>query len=129
MTKKVRALLIVSGLIIFFSWGFRLYVVSIRWGTDRFSFFDLFIVILYFVFGIFLLWMAKRGAKCSIRDYTVLLYAAVFTILWWIHRWTLVMLHPEKDPNPRAHLHLASLFIVIGALLLLVGWKGRKRMG
>ncbi|MBN4054445.1 hypothetical protein JYT87_01915 [Nitrospira defluvii] len=127
MSKKVRALLILSGLIIFFSWGFRLYVLYTRWGTDRFSFFDLMIVLLSFSIGVFLLWMAKQGPKCKAQDYAILSAASTFNILWWGNRWIRVTLHPENDPNPRAHLHLASLYIVMGALLLLVGWKGRKK--
>lgn len=129
MSKKVRALLIVSGLIIFFSWGFRLYVLYSRWGTDRFLFSDLFIVLTSFGIGIFLLWMARQGSKAVRRDYAVLLYASLFTIIWWGYRWIKVTLHPENDPNPRAHLHLASLYLVMGGLLLLTAWKGRKRLG
>jgi len=127
MTKKVRTLLILSGLIIFFSWGFRLYVLYTRWGSDRFSYVDLFIVTLSFSIGVFVLYMAKQGPKCSLRDYSILIAASIFNILWWAMRWIRVTLHPENDPNPRAHLHLATLYMVMGGLLLVVGWKGRKK--
>lgn len=127
MSKKVRALFIVSGLIVFFSWGFRLYVLFSRWGTDRFSFFDLLIVLLSFSIGIFLLWMAKQRDKTTPRDYALVMAAALFNIFWWGNRWIQVTLHPENDPNPRAHLHLSSLYLVMGVLLLMAGWKGRKR--
>ncbi len=127
MSKKVLWLLRVSGTIIFLSWGFRLYVLFSRWGTDRFSFVDLFIVLTSFGIGIFLLWMAKRRDKVLRRDYTVLMATSIFTILWWGNRWQKVWFHPENDPNPRAHLHLASLYLVMGFLLLLAGWQGRKK--
>lgn len=127
MSKKVRWLLSISGLIIFLSWSFRLYVLFTRWGTDRFSFVDLFIVLTSFSIGVFLLWMAKQGAKASARDYMILIATSLFNLAWWGNRWIQVTLHPEKDPNPRAHLHLASLYLVMGFLLLLAGWTGRKR--
>lgn len=127
LSKKIRTLLTLSGLIIFFSWGFRLYVLYSRWGTDRFSFFDLFIVLLSFGIGVFLLWMARQGEKAPPRAYTALIATSLFNMFWWGNRWIKVTLHPENDPNPRAHLHLASLYLVMGALLLLVGWMGRKK--
>jgi len=39
-----------------------------------------------------------------------------------VHRLAAVLPHPSTDPNPRAHLHLSVLFMVIGALLLGVAW-------
>lgn len=128
MSKKVRALLITSGLIIFLSWAFRLYVLFTRWGTDRFSVFNTFIVLIFFSMGLFVLWMAKQKEKVIRRDYTVLIATSIFTIFWWGNRWQKVWFHPENDPNPRAHLHLASLYLVMGALLLLTGWLGRKKL-
>jgi len=128
MSKKVRCLLSISGLIIFLSWAFRLYVLFTRWGTDRFSFKDLFIVLLSFSIGVFLLWMAKQGGKVSRRDYSILIGVSLFNILWWGSRWQKVWFHPENDPNPRAHLHLASLYLVMGGLLLLTGFMGRKKL-
>lgn len=128
MSKKVRWLLSISGLIIFLSWAFRLYVLFTRWGTDRFSFVDLFIVLTSFSIGVFLLWMARQGNKVIARHYTILMATAIFNILWWGNRWQRVWFHPENDPNPRAHLHLASLYLVMGFLLLLAGWTGWKKL-
>ncbi|NOY83923.1 hypothetical protein MNBD_NITROSPIRAE01-1299 [hydrothermal vent metagenome] len=128
MTKKVRALLITSGLIIFLSWAFRFYVLFTRWGTDRFSMFNAFIALIFFSIGLFLLWMVKQDKKLIRRDYTILIVSAIFTLFWWGNRWQKVWFHPENDPNPRPHLHLASLYLVMGALLLLTGWMGRKKL-
>lgn len=127
MSKKIRILLTVSGLIIFFSWGFRLFVLYNRWGTDPSSFFNLFIVLLSFGIGVFLLWMARRGEKAPPTAYTALILTSIFNIFWWGNRWMKVTLHPENDPNPRAHLHLATLYLVMGGLLLWAGWTGRKK--
>jgi len=127
MSKKLKALLTASGLIIFLSWAFRLYVLSTRWGTDRFSVLDTFIVLVFFSMGLFLLWMVKQGDKLTRQHYTILMASSVFTLLWWGNRWQRVFFHPENDPNPRAHLHLASLYLVMGALLLAAALKGRKK--
>ena len=128
MSKKVRALLITAGTVIFFSWGFRLYVLYIHWDDDPFILPHFLLALLSFGIGAFFLWMAKKGPKAVRRDYTILLCAALFTVVWWGYRWVKVQLHPEGDPNPRAHLHLASLFLVLGGLLIWTGWKGRRRL-
>ncbi len=127
MSKKVRALLIVSGLIIFLSYAFRFYVLFTRWGTDQFSVLNALIALAFFSIGLFLFWMVKQKEKLISRDYSILIASSIFTILWWGNRWQKVWFHPENDPNPRAHLHLASLYLVMGGLLLLTGWMGRKK--
>lgn len=127
MTKKVRALIILTGLVIFFSWGFRLYVLYLHWGSDRFMVPHLLVAVISFSIGAFLLSMGVRGGRAERRDYSILSGAALFTILWWGFRAIKVLLHPEEDPNPTAHLHLSLLFLVLGGLLLITGWQGRSR--
>ncbi|MBI3803777.1 MAG: hypothetical protein HY282_08455 [Nitrospirae bacterium] len=128
MSKKVRALIIITGLVIFFSWGFRLYVLYLHWGNDPFMTPHAAVAVISFAIGAFLLSMGIRGSKSTRRDYTILTGAALFTVLWWGFRAIKVLLHPESDPNPTAHLHLSVLFIVLGALLLTAGWQGRNRV-
>lgn len=127
MSKKVRALLIVTGAVIFFSWGFRLYVLFLRWESDPFRLPHALVALISFSIGGFLLWMAFQGKKAGPREYTILIVAALFTIVWWGYRAANVLLHPELDPNPTAHLHLSTLFLVLGALLLITGWQGRNK--
>ncbi|HEY5599910.1 MAG TPA: hypothetical protein VIK48_04395 [Candidatus Manganitrophaceae bacterium] len=127
MSKKTRALLVGAGAVIFFAWGFRLYVLYLHWGRDPLMLPHILVAVISFGIGAFLLWMAARGSRASGRDYTVLIGAALFTLVWWGYRWVGVILHPERDPNPTAHLHLSTLFLVLGGLLLAVGWKGRKK--
>jgi hypothetical protein len=43
-----------------------------------------------------------------------------------VHRLVAVLTHPVTDPNPRAHLHLSVLFMVIGAFLLGMAWFWRR---
>lgn len=127
MSKKVRALIFLTGLVIFFSWGFRLYVIYLHWGNDPFMLPHLFGAIVSFGIGAFLLSMGVRGSRATQLDYTILIGSALFTIAWWGVRAVNVLLHPERDPNPTAHLHLSVLFLVLGGLLLVTGWKGRQK--
>ena len=126
MSKKARALLLLTGLVIFFSWGFRLYVLYLHWGNDPFMLPHAIVAVVSFGIGAFLLSMGARGSRATRRDYTLLIGAALFTILWWGFRLIKVLLYPESDPNPTAHLHLSVLFVVLGGLLFAAGWKGRK---
>ncbi len=127
MSKKVRALLIVSGILILPSWGFRLYILSLKWDTDPNRMITLFTCIVSVLIGGFLVWMGIKGGKAGRRDYNLLTYSALFTVGFWLYRLTGLILHPETDPNPRAHLRLTATFLVVGGLLLLSGLQGRKK--
>ncbi|WDT77424.1 MAG: hypothetical protein MPW16_09445 [Candidatus Manganitrophus sp.] len=127
MSKKVRALLIVSGILILPSWGFRLYILSLKWETDPSRFITLFTCIVSISIGGFLIWMGIKGGKADRRDYNLLISSALFTVGFWLYRLTGLILHPETDPNPRAHLRLTATFLVLGGLLLLSGLQGRKK--
>lgn len=128
MSKKVRALLIVSGLLILPSWGFRLYILSLKWETDPNRMITLFTCIVSVLIGGFLIWMGIKGSKAGRRDYGILTYSALFTIGFWTYRLTGLILHPETDPNPKAHFRLTVTFLILGGLLLLTGWQGKNRI-
>ncbi len=127
MSKKVRALLIMSGFLILPSWGFRLYILSLKWETDPNRIFTLLTSIVSILIGGFLIRMGIKGGKADRRDYTLLLCSALFTVGFWTYRLAGLILHPETDPNPKAHFRLTGTFLVLGGSLLLAGWQGRKR--
>ncbi len=128
MSKKVRTLLYLSCFVIFFTYGFRFYVLYSRWEVDPLRVLHLLIALFYYSLGIFVLRMGIQGSRTGRRDYSILMYASLFTVIYWAFRWGKVVFYPENDPNPRAHLHLASLYLVMGGLLLITGWCGRKRL-
>ncbi|MBI3598921.1 MAG: hypothetical protein HY201_05705, partial [Nitrospirae bacterium] len=112
---------------IFFAWGFRLYILTVRWGTDPFRAWTIFFALIFVLIGLFLIWFGKAGSMAKKKNYTQLSYASLFMILFWTHRLANLVLYPDIDPNPRAHLHLSVIFIVIGAFLLAVGRNGLKQ--
>ncbi len=124
---KARLFLLLSGIFIFFAWGFRLYILTIRWGTDPFRIFTIFFALIFVLIGLFLIWLGELWPMATKRNYTQLLYAAIFMVLFWAYRLVNLILYPDVDPNPRAHLHLSITFIVIGVLLFAIGWKGRSK--
>jgi len=126
MSSKVRLFLLLSGLFIFFSWGFRLYVLTIRWETDPLRVWTISFATLFVLIGLFLIRLAKLGPMANRRDYIQLICIAIFIILYWGYRLLKLILYPDIDPNPRAHLHLSATFLVIGGFLLLIGWKGKR---
>jgi hypothetical protein len=127
MSKKVRALLILSGLLILPSWGFRLYILSLKWDTDPNRILTLLTSVTSVFIGGFLFWMGIRGGKSGRKEYTLLVYSALFTIGFWTYRLMGLILHPETDPNPKAHFRLTGTFLVLGGLLLAAGWRGKGR--
>lgn len=121
MSLKVRVFLLLSGCFILFAWGFRLYVLAVRWETDPFRVWTISFAIIYVLIGLFLIDLGRRGSKVNRKNYTQLIYVAFFLILYWGYRLGNLLLYPDLDPNTRAHLHLSVTFIVIGAFLLAVG--------
>jgi len=129
MSKKVRTLLFLSSFIIFFTYGFRFFVLYNRWGVDPLRVLHLLIGLAYYSLGGLLLRMGIQGGRTELRDYSILTAASLITVIYWGFRWSKVVFYPGEDPNPRAHLHLASLYLVMGGLLLAAGWSGRKNQG
>jgi uncharacterized protein (DUF486 family) len=128
MSLKARLFLLLSGCFIFFAWGFRLYVLTIRWETDPFRVWTISFATIFVLIGLFLIGLAKLGSTASHKNYTQLISVSVFMIGYWVYRLANLLLYPDIDPNPRAHLHLSVTFMVIGAVLLAIGWKGIKRL-
>lgn len=128
MSRKVRVLLIVSGLLILPSWGFRLYILFLKWQSDPNRLITLFTCIVSVMIGGFLVWMGIKGGRAGRRDYTGLIYSALFTLGFWTYRLVGLILHPETDPNPKAHFRLTTTFLLLGGLLLTAGWKGRDKL-
>jgi hypothetical protein len=127
MSKKVRVLLILSGILILPSWGFRLYILSLKWATDPHRILTLVTSLTSVLVGGFLIWIGIKGNKADRRDYSLLIYSALYTLGFWTYRLVGLILHPESDPNPRAHFRLTGTFLVLGALLLAAGWNGKRR--
>jgi len=125
MSLKARVFLILSGLFIFSAWGFRLYVLTIRWGTDPFRVWTISFAFIYLLIGLFLIWVGIRGVMAKKKHYVQLMTVSIFLVGYWVYRLSNLVLYPDIDPNPRAHLHLSITFIVIGALLFLIGWRGQ----
>jgi len=129
MSKSVRALLTLTGAIIFGAWGFRLSVLFRHWETDPFAFIHLVHLLVSVGIGAFLFRVGMRGDRATARDYLGVMLSAVFTIVVWGKRWIGFITGPTGgDTRERAHLHLASLFLVLGGLLLMVGGRGWRRI-
>jgi hypothetical protein len=126
LPKSVRALLLVTGAVIFGAWGFRLFVLFQNWETDPFAFIHLLRLLASVGVGAFLLWVGMRGDRATQADWIGVILSALFTILFWGDRWIGLIGQPGRDTRERAHLHLASLFLVLGGLLLAIGWRRLK---
>ncbi len=126
MSTRVRSFLFLSGLFIFFAWGFRLYILSVRWETDPSRFSALFLGLIAVGVGLFLVRVGLLGNRAGPRHYRGLTAVSLLIITFWGYRLARLVLYPTIDPNPRAHLHLSVTFLVVGCMLLAVGIKGRR---
>jgi len=127
MSKPLRALLFISGLLTLPSWGFRLYILFIRWGFDPYRWPTIFVSLASVGIGGFLIWMAIQGNRAGRRSYAALFGVSLFTMGFWTYRLARILIYPENDPNPQAHLRLSITFLIIGVLLCVSGWRGRSR--
>jgi hypothetical protein len=126
LPKSVRATLCVTGAAIFGAWGFRLFVLFRNWETDAFAFIHLLRLLASVGVGAFLFWVGMRGDRATRADWIGVILSALFTIFFWGERWIGLIGQPGRDTRERAHLHLASLFLVLGGTLLAIGWRGLK---
>ncbi len=127
MSNGARILLIVTGAVIFSSWGFRLSVLFRHRGDDPFALIHLASLLVSVMIGAFLFRVGLRGDGATRRDYIGVMASALFTTLFWGYRWVGLIGQPSADTRERAHLHLSSLFLILGALLFAIGWRGRAR--
>jgi len=129
MSRPTRALLTITGAIIFGAWGFRLSVLFRHWETDPFAFIHLVHLLISVGIGAFFFRVGLRGDRATASDHAGVMLGAVFTVIVWGNRWIGLITGPTgSDTRERAHLHLASLFLVLGGLLFTVGWRGWRRI-
>ncbi|MEK7286095.1 MAG: hypothetical protein AAB035_02210 [Nitrospirota bacterium] len=126
ISKSVRIFFALLGGWIFFSWGFRLYILTIRWETDPFRLRTLFFAIVFLGIGFFIARLAWLGKLLNRSMAMGLIIAAVFTIGYWGFRLSRLFLYPDIDPNPRSHLHLAVTYIVLGLALLWIAIRSEN---
>ncbi len=124
MSKRTRLFIFLAGLWIFFAFGFRLYILFVRWETDPTRLKTLAVALIFVAIGGFLIQIARLKDRAGKQHYLTLSSAAFFMILYWGNRLFSLLLYPTIDPNPRAHLHLSVTFLVVGFVLLSVGFKG-----
>ncbi|MEK7702660.1 MAG: hypothetical protein AAB317_01690 [Nitrospirota bacterium] len=125
MSKKVRVFLFLFGCWIFFSWGFRLYILAIRWTTDPFRFRTLLFALVFLTIGFFLVRLGKRGVIADQKEIAALLFSSLFIVLYFGIRLFRSFLYPDIDPNPRSHLHLSVTYIVLGLSLFAIAMTER----
>ncbi len=127
MSKTIRGLILSSGAVIFGAWGFRLMTLLRHWKSDVSRWPHLLTLVVWMGIGAFLLHVGRRGDQASRRDYTGVVCSATAMLAFWGYRWMTLIMAPEgMDTRERAHLHLSSLFLVLGILLFVVGWHKRR---
>jgi hypothetical protein len=124
LSRYLKSLLWVAGGWIFFSFGFRLYILLIRWETTSDRLTPLVSATIFIVIGLSFIRMARLADRATSSHYRVLCLTAGFIILFWAYRLVPLLFYPHTDPNPRSHIHLSAGFLVLGLLLLYGGIKG-----
>lgn len=129
MTLRRRLTLGLIGLSLLFAWVFRLFIIYLNRLTDRFLAPHVAVAVLSCFAGIYLLRLAlQRGGLVGVQP-TLLLIIGVAMMLHWFWRISVILLDLPQDPNPRVHLHLAGLLILLSGYLAWLGWKGRLESG
>jgi hypothetical protein len=127
-SKWLGSLLIVIGLLQGAAWGFRVWVLFLLREGDRW-FITHSLVTLVSLGTAFLLLrigIRTRRQQHSRNDPLWIAASGLWTAGVGIHRLLSVLTQPAMDPNPRAHLHLSVLFMVLGAILLGIAWYWKR---
>jgi hypothetical protein len=117
------------GFFLVFSWAFRLMVVYLNREIDRFLIPHAAIALFSVLAGGYLIRLAFQRTAALPRQYGLLLVLALVMLAGWVWRVYVVLSDLSRDPNPRAHLHLAGVLILLSGYLAWIGWKGRRDSG
>lgn len=126
--RRIGLLLIVIGLLQGAAWGFRVWVLILLSAGDRWLVVHT-VVTLVSLGAALLLWrigVRARREQPSRHDPAWIVASGLWIAGVGVHRLVAVLSHPMTDPNPRAHLHLSVLFMVLGAVLLGVAWFWKR---
>jgi hypothetical protein len=126
--RRIGLLLIVIGLLQGTAWGFRVWVLILLSEGDRWLIVHTIVTLVSLIAALLLLRIGIRARRQqpSRRDPAWIGASGVWIAGVGVHRFVAVLTHPMTDPNPRAHLHLSVLFMVLGAVLLGVAWFWKR---
>ncbi|HUJ80210.1 MAG TPA: hypothetical protein VLY45_07850 [Nitrospiria bacterium] len=126
--RSLGTLLVIIGVLQCAAWGFRVWVLYLLSEGDSWlivhtvvTLISLGVAVLILRIGI--LSIRRRPSR---HDPAWIATSGLWIAGVGIHRLIAVLTHPSTDPNPRGHLHLSVLFLVLGALLLGIAWIWRR---
>lgn len=127
MRVRRRIALGLIGLLLLLSWSFRLMVIYSKRVIDPFLFPHLAVALVFVAGGVFLFWLALQKGEMRPTQNILLIFFAFFMMASGAWRAYAVLSDPSHDPNPRAHLRLAEVFVLFSLYLAWIVWKGRRR--
>jgi hypothetical protein len=123
--RTVGGVVLLSGLLLFITWTIRAYILFLTaaGGASRAG--HTVITLGSLAAAVLLLRIGYRTIRRQGRptDGRWLMAIGIWMLGIGGHRLIMVLTEPARDPNPRAHLHLSVLFLVIGAVLLVSAWQ------
>jgi uncharacterized membrane protein YidH (DUF202 family) len=126
--KSLGSLLVVIGLLQCAAWGFRVWVLILLSKGDSWLVVHTVVTLISLGIAVLLLRIGLRTLRrrASRRDPAWIAAGGLWIAGVGVHRLIAVLTRPMTDPNPRAHLHLSVLFMVLGGLLLGIAWLWRR---
>jgi hypothetical protein len=127
-SQWLGTLLIVIGSLQFAAWGFRVWILFLLSEGDRWLITHSVVTLVSLGTAVLLLRIGIRARRQqhSRKDPRWIAASGIWISGVGIHRLVSVLTHPATDPNPRAHLHLSVLFMVLGVVLLGIAWYWKR---
>lgn len=122
-------MLIVFALLLLLTWGFRVYILFLTAPGDPSLLSHSLVALASLGSAALLLSLGIQAFRRGARERDPIWLAVIG--LWitgvGLHRLFDLLRSPGEDPNPRAHLHLALLFLLMGVILMGMAWAGKRR--
>jgi len=121
--------LMIIGAALVIIWSFRTYIIFLNAPGDTFLVPHALVTLVSLIAAVLLIRIGRRAYRAQPLATDTRWLAAIG--LWFLgvgaNRFVLVTTQPSHDPDPRAHLHLAVSFLVLGLLLLIAAWHWKQQ--
>jgi hypothetical protein len=128
MTQRTQTFIIGSGLVFLLLGFFRIYLFAREFRTDLHPAPHLLVTFLSLVIAGAILRVGLLGDRFTRRSAQTLIRSGSILLMIWGYRTYLILRTLRSPIELKAHLYLAAFYVVLGTLVMLVGFRLSRKL-